>query len=229
VKRTSLLMASLLCCVGPALAEEAAAPRKNIDTVSYGIGVEMGRNFKRLEVEIDGDMVAKGIKDAMSGSKLQFSEQELNTAVTAFQTEVRERQTRHNKAVAIENVAQGTKFLEANKVKDGVVTTPSGLQYKVIRAGNGKVPTLTDTVECNYRGALIDGTEFDSSYKRGQPMTVAVASVIPGWKEALQKMPVGSKWQLFVPAGLAYGARGAGNTIGPNATLIFDVELLSIK
>jgi FKBP-type peptidyl-prolyl cis-trans isomerase FklB len=222
-------MASLFCCAGPALAEEAAAPKKRMDTVSYGIGVEMGRNFKLLEVEIDGDMVAKGIKDAMSGSKLQFSEQELNTAVTGFQTEVRERQTRHNKAVAIENVAQGTKFLEANKVKDGVVTTPSGLQYKVIRAGNGKVPTLTDTVECNYRGTLVDGTEFDSSYKRGQPMTVAVASVIPGWKEALQKMPVGSKWQLFVPAGLAYGARGAGNTIGPNATLIFDVELLSIK
>jgi len=229
VKRTSLLMASLLYCAGQAMADEAAIPVKRMDKASYGIGVEMGRNFKRLEVEIDGDLVAKGIKDAMSGSKLQFSEQDLNTAVTSFQTEVRERQTRHNKAVAIDNVAQGTKFLEANKVKESVVTTASGLQYKVIRAGDGKVPTLTDTVECNYRGTLLDGTEFDSSYKRGQPMTVAVASVIPGWKEALQKMPVGSKWQLFVPAGLAYGARGAGSSIGPNATLIFDIELLAIK
>jgi FKBP-type peptidyl-prolyl cis-trans isomerase FklB len=147
----------------------------------------------------------------------------------AFQQEMMANQSKKAGELAEKNQKEGEAFLAANKKKDSVITLPSGLQYKVIAEGTGKMPTLNDTVTTNYRGTLIDGTEFDNSYKRGEPATFPVSGVIPGWTEALQHMKVGAKWQLFVPSNLGYGERGAGETIGPNATLIFEVELLSIK
>jgi FKBP-type peptidyl-prolyl cis-trans isomerase FklB len=146
-----------------------------------------------------------------------------------FQTELRDKQQAKRKAEGDENLKAGEVFLAENRKKEGVVTLPNGLQYKILKAGGGRKPTEADTVEVNYRGTLIDGTEFDSSYKRGKPVTFKVTGVIKGWTEALKLMPVGSKWQLFIPPQLAYGERGAGQAIGPNATLIFEIELLAIK
>ena len=140
-----------------------------------------------------------------------------------------QKETQGTKMVSAENKKEGTAFLARNKTKQGVVTLPSGLQYKILKAGNGKKPVGADTVECHYRGTLINGTEFDSSYRRGQAASFPVSGVIPGWTEALKLMPVGSKWQLFIPPQLAYGAQGSGRDIGPDATLIFEVELLAIK
>jgi FKBP-type peptidyl-prolyl cis-trans isomerase FklB len=146
-----------------------------------------------------------------------------------FQAELRQRQAVARTKAAEDNKKQGNAFLAENKTKEGVVTLPSGLQYKILKAGGGKTPTDADTVECHYRGTLLNGTEFDSSHLTGKPATIKVTAVIPGWKEALKLMPVGSKWQLFIPPQLAYGERGAGHEIGPNATLLFEVELLAIK
>ncbi len=171
----------------------------------------------------------KAIKDVLSGEKLLMSEAELRSTMRTFQAELRQRQAVARTKAAEDNKKQGDAFLAENKTKEGVVTLPSGLQYKILKAGDGKTPTDADTVECHYRGTLINGTEFDSSHLTGKPATFKVTAVIPGWKEALKLMPVGSKWQLFIPPQLAYGERGAGHEIGPNATLVFEVELLAIK
>jgi len=169
------------------------------------------------------------LKDALTGGKTLLTDDEARAALTAAQAEVRAKQQEKMQQASAENKKEGDAFLAANKAKDDVVTLPSGLQYKILTAGTGPKPAASDTVVCNYRGTLINGTEFDSSYKRGQPATFPVGGVIKGWTEALQLMPVGSKWQLFIPADLAYGDRGAGADIGPGATLIFEVELLSIQ
>ncbi len=198
-------------------------------TVSYGIGVDLGRNFKRLDLDIDLDQLAKGLKDAYTGKKLSVPDNELRNIMSAYQNELKVKQAAAIKNIGAANQKAGEAFLAENAKKDGVVTLPSGLQYKVIKQGDGKKPTETDTVECNYRGTLIDGTEFDSSNRVGKPVEFKVGSIIPGWQEALKLMPVGSKWQLFIPPQLAYGERGAGRDIGPNATLLFDVELLGIQ
>lgn len=211
-------------------AEEPAAPKTEKDKVSYGIGVAMGRQLKnQLGFEFDLNFVEKGLRDAASGQKLLMTEEDLKTTMTAFQTEMAKKQEQARKQASEENKKAGEAFLAENKTKEGVVTLPSGLQYKILKAGDGKKPTLEDTVVCQYRGTLLNGTEFDSSYKRGQPVTFPVKGVIKGWTEALQLMPVGSKWQLFIPPELAYGERGAGGSIGPNATLIFEVDLVSIQ
>ncbi|MBI2883567.1 MAG: FKBP-type peptidyl-prolyl cis-trans isomerase [Candidatus Methylomirabilis oxyfera] len=212
-----------------ASAEEAPVLKTEKDKMSYGIGVEVGRNFKRLGVEVDTDLVVKGLREALSGEKLLMTDEELRDTMTAYQAEVRQKQAQAARLAAENNKKAGEAFLADNKTKAGVVTLPSGLQYKILKAGNGKTPTETDTVECHYRGTLINGTEFDSSYRRGQPATLKVTGVIPGWREALKLMPVGSKWQIVIPSQLAYGERGAGRDIGPNATLIFELELLAIK
>jgi FKBP-type peptidyl-prolyl cis-trans isomerase FklB len=199
------------------------------DKVSYSIGLDIGKNLKTQGIEIDPNLVSKGLQDAIAGGKPMLTDEEVQGVMTAFSQEMQAKMAAKSKASADKNQKEGDAFLIENKKKKDVVTLPSGLQYKIITAGKGKKPKSTDTVTTNYKGTLIDGTEFDSSYKRGQPASFPVTGVIPGWTEALQLMPVGSKWQLFVPPTLAYGPRGAGQQIGPNATLIFEVELLSIQ
>jgi FKBP-type peptidyl-prolyl cis-trans isomerase len=197
---------------------------------SYAIGMNIGRNLKRDSVEVDPTVLVRGLKDALAGSKLLLTDEEAKAALTALQTEVRAKEEAKAKAAAVENKKAGEAFLAANKTKEGVVTLPSGLEYKIIKEGTGPKPTAEDTVLCHYRGALVDNTEFDSSYKRGEPLKIPVGGVIKGWTEAIQLMPVGSKWQLFIPSDLAYGERGApGSPIGPNSTLVFEVELISIE
>jgi FKBP-type peptidyl-prolyl cis-trans isomerase FklB len=219
----------LLLLVSQVGAEEKLVLKDQKDKVSYSIGMDIGNNLKKQSIDIDPDILAQGIKDAFSGGNTLLTEQEFRDTMTAFQIELRAKQYVRLKELADKNKKEGEAFLAENKEKEGVITLPSGLQYKIIKEGTDEMPKLEDTVTVNYRGTLIDGTEFDSSYRRGQPATFSVKGVIAGWSEALQLMKVGSKWQLFVPSNLAYGERGAGPDIGPNATLIFDIELLSIK
>jgi FKBP-type peptidyl-prolyl cis-trans isomerase FklB len=196
---------------------------------SYAIGMNLGENLKTQAVDVDTTLLMRGMKDTLTGSKPLLSPEEERATLMELQAGLRKTQMEKMQKAAEKNKKEGEAFLAANKAKPGIVTLPSGLQYKIVQTGNGPKPTANDTVACNYRGTLIDGTEFDSSYKRGQPTTFPVSGVIKGWTEALQLMPVGSKWQLFVPASLAYGDRAASALIGPDATLIFDVELVSIQ
>ncbi len=199
------------------------------DKVSYSIGINIGNNLKRQSVEVNPDILLQGIKDVLSGGKTLMTEQEVKQTMMDFQKDMMAKHQARMKELGEKNEKEGEAFLAENKKKEGVITLPSGLQYKVIKEGEGKTPIATDMVTVHYRGTLIDGKEFDSSYTRGQPVTFPVKGVIPGFSEALQLMKVGSKWQLFIPSNLAYGERGAGEEIGPNATLIFDIELISIK
>jgi len=210
-------------------AEEKLVLKDQKDKVSYSIGMNIGNNLKKQAIDVNPDALVYGIKDALSGGKALITEQEVNDTLMAFQKEMASKQSERLKELGEKNKKEGEAFLAENKKKEDVITLPSGLQYKVIKEGTGETPKLTDTVTTNYRGTLIDGTEFDSSYRREQPATFPVKGVIAGWTEALQLMKVGSKWQLFTPSNLAYGERRAGRDIGPNAALIFDVELLSIK
>ena len=197
--------------------------------VSYALGMNLGANLKRDSVDIDTAIFVRALKDTVAGGRTLLTDSEARAALTQLQTEVRGKQMEKMKLAGEANKKEGDSFLAANKTKEGIVTLPSGLEYKILTQGTGPKPAATDTVVCNYRGTLINGTEFDSSYKRGQPATFPVSGVIKGWTEALQLMPVGSKWQLFLPAELAYGGRGPSPEIGPNSTLVFEVELLSIQ
>jgi len=212
-------------------AAPAFASRK--EKFSYALGMNIGKglgdNLKKQSVEVDWDLVSQGMKAAAAGKETRLTQEEAQAVLNEVQTELRKQQQEKAQQAATANKTEGEAFLATNKDKEGVVTLPSGLQYKILTAGTGPKPTATDSVVCNYRGTLINGTEFDSSYKKGQPATFPVSGVIKGWTEALQLMPVGSKWQLYIPSNLAYGERGAGADIGPNATLIFEIELLSIK
>jgi len=219
----------IVLLAGTAWAEEAAVLKTQKDKVSYGIGMNIGKSLKKDAIDVDADLLVKGIKDSLSGEKTLLTEEEYRATLTALQKDMMEKQAEAAKALAEKNKKEGEAFLAENGKKEGVATLPSGLQYKVIKSGTGKTPKPGDTVETHYRGTLIDGTEFDSSYTRGQTATFPVNGVIPGWTEALQKMKEGDKWQLFVPSNLAYGERGAGRDIGPNATLIFEVELIAVK
>jgi FKBP-type peptidyl-prolyl cis-trans isomerase FklB len=222
----------VLCAVlvtTPVAAAEKQELKTQKDKVSYVIGLDMGNSLKKNMVDIDVEILVSGVKDALSGAKPLMTEQEMKETIMALQKDLQAKQQEQTKALGEKNKQEGEAFLAKNKKKQGVITMPSGLQYKILTNGKGKSPKVTDTVTVNYKGTLIDETEFDSSYKRGQPATFAVNGVIPGWTEALQLMKEGSKWQLFVPSDLAYGERGAGGAIGPNAVLIFEVELISIK
>ena len=214
-------------------ATQAPAPSSPFATqkekVSYAIGMEMGKGVKSQGIDVDPTILEQGLKDALSDANSKMSEAELRQVITALQQEIRQKQRQDEEAKAADNKAKGDAFLAENAKKDGVVALPDGLQYKILTAGQGKKPAESDTVLCNYKGTFLDGTEFDSSAKAGKPVPFEVKNVIPGFKEVLQLMPVGSKWQVFVPASLAYGERGAGGVIGPNATLIFEVELVSIQ
>jgi FKBP-type peptidyl-prolyl cis-trans isomerase len=219
-------------------AAETTPPLKDQkDKVSYSIGMDIGRNIKRQNLDLSVDALAAGIRDILNGGKTALTDDESREVMNAYRTEMMSKQQEQAKVSAEKNKKEGETFLAENKKKEGVKTLqvklPSGtnaeLQYKVLTPGTGPKPTTNDTVITHYRGTLIDGTEFDSSYKRGEPATFLVTGVIKGWTEALLMMPVGSKWQLFIPSDLAYGASGTRGAIGPNATLIFDIELIGIQ
>jgi len=220
----------------PATAANSATPltlKTQKEKFSYALGMRTGQrmaeSFKKQSVPFDPAILARGMKDGLAGGKTLLTDDEAQAAIKAVQDDVGKKQQEKMKEAGAANKKEGDAFLAENKGKEGVITLPSGLQYKILTAGTGPKPTASDTVVCNYRGTLINGTEFDSSYKRGQPATFPVSGVIKGWTEALQLMGVGSKWQLFIPSDLAYGDRGAGADIGPDATLIFEVELISIQ
>jgi FKBP-type peptidyl-prolyl cis-trans isomerase FklB len=203
------------------------------DKASYALGMSVGMNLgtqlHQHPVDVDQAILLRGVRDALAGGKTLLSEEEARAALTQLSLEARKNMEEKMKLAGETNKREGDEFLAVNKTKEGVVTLPSGLEYKILTQGTGPKPLASDSVVCNYRGTLVNGTEFDSSYKRGQPATFPVTGVIKGWTEALELMPVGSKWQLFLPAELAYGERGPSPEIGPNSTLIFEVELLSIQ
>jgi FKBP-type peptidyl-prolyl cis-trans isomerase FklB len=205
----------------------AAALKTDMDKVSYIIGTQIARNFKSQEIDVNLEALMWGLKDGMGGEELALSQSEMQKVYTAFQQRMRAKLMAQRAKEAAENLAKGKAFLEQNKTKEGVKVLPSGLQYKIIKEGTGKTPTLNDKVKAHYRGTLIDGTEFDNSYKRHQPAEFALKGVIKGWTEALQLMKEGAKWELYIPPNLAYGERGRPG-IPPNSVLIFEVELLQI-
>jgi FKBP-type peptidyl-prolyl cis-trans isomerase FklB len=224
-----VLMGGLLGCQSSRKDGASALVTKK-DSVSYGIGFNIGRNLMRDSVEVNADALALGVRDAALDSTARcLSQRVVDSTMKAFQNEMMEKQMSTAKAQGDKNRSEGESFLAENKTKEGVVTLPDGLQYKVLHEGKGPIPKADQTVTVNYAGTLIDGKEFDSSYKRGQPATFPVSGVIRGWTEALLKMRAGSKWQLWIPPDLAYGERGAQGVIPPHATLIFEVELLSVK
>ena len=196
---------------------------------SYSVGYQFGQNLKKMKADLDAEVLSEGIEDALSGKESRLTEEEMGSSLSNLRQRSMTAMQEELKAQAEKNLVEGEKFLTENKTKEGVKTTESGLQYKVIAEGEGPSPKAGDTVTVHYRGTLVDGTEFDSSYQRGEPATFPLKGVIPGWTEALQLMKKGSKWVLFIPSDLAYGERGAGNRIPPNSTLIFEVELISFQ
>jgi FKBP-type peptidyl-prolyl cis-trans isomerase FklB len=214
---------------GLACAQDAPALKTEKDKLSYAMGMDLGGQLKANSVDIDPALFTEGLRAALAGGKTLLTDAEAKAAISKLQMAMVSKQAAVAKAAGDKNKAEGDTFLAANKAKPGVVTLPSGLQYRILTAGTGKKPTAADTVVCQYRGTLIDGKEFDSSYKSGQPATFPIGKVIRGWTEVLQLMPVGSKWKVFIPSNLAYAERGAGADIGPNATLIFEIELIAIK
>jgi FKBP-type peptidyl-prolyl cis-trans isomerase FklB len=208
-------------------AEEKPDLKDPKQRASYSIGADIGSNFKRQEIEIDAKALAAGLSDALAG-KTTLTEAEMKETLNNFRKDLQAKMEVKQKSAGDKNVKEGEAFLAANAKKEGVKTTASGLQYKVIKSGTGASPKKEDSVKVHYHGTLVDGTVFDSSVERGEPVTFGVGEVIPGWTEALQLMKEGDKWQLYIPSKLAYGERAAGPKIGPNSTLIFDVELLSI-
>src|SRR3984957_11641807 len=220
---------------GTAAAKKPATAAAPLTTqkqkASYAIGANIGKGLHRDGVDVDPAILARGIRDAMAGGKLQLTDDEMKTVLTTLQSDLKKKADAEVAAAGDANKKAGETFLAANKSKEGVTTLPDGLQYKILTPGNGAKPTATDTVVANYKGTLINGTEFDSSYKRGQPVTFPVGQVIKGWTEVLQMMPVGSKWEVYIPSDLAYGPQGPGRAgpIGPDQTLVFEIELVSIQ
>jgi len=225
MKLRVLLATSILALQLPVHAQDSKPLSSNVEKFSYGIGLQIGQQLKKQGMTgLDTEAIAMAIEDVLQGNELRVTMQDMQVAATAYQNELNAQKL----AAGEKNKATGEAFLEENSTRDGVVVLDSGLQYRIVKPGKGESPTETDTVKVHYRGRLLDGTEFDSSYGRGQPTELGVGQVIPGWQEALQLMPVGSKWEVWIPASLAYGTQGAG-TIGPNETLHFDIELIEIK
>ncbi len=229
MKITSLILGiAMLFLSASVFAAEEVVLKTPKDKLSYIIGVQIGNDLKSQSIDVDPTMVSKGLQDVTLGNKLAISEQEGKDIIAAFQKDRAAKMTEERKKAGEKNKQEGSAFLAENKKKEGVKTLPSGLQYKVLKEGTGRTPKATDTVVTQYKGTLVNGTEFDSSYRRNEPATFPVSGVIKGWTEALQLMKEGSKWQIVVPPELAYGEQGAG-PIGPNSTLIFEIELVSIK
>ncbi len=214
--------------VAPLLADDTNVLSDEKSRASYAIGMTLGHNWQQQGIDVDLDLVLRGLKDEQSGGATLLSQQEMQATLKAFQQSLMAKQMEKRKEQAAKNKADGEAFLAANKNNPGVIALPDGLQYLVITNGTGAMPAASDIVTVNYRGTLLDGTEFDSSYKRGQPASFPVGGVIPGWTEALQKMTVGAKWKIFIPSELAYKEQGTRG-IAPNSTLIFEVELLDTK
>jgi FKBP-type peptidyl-prolyl cis-trans isomerase FklB len=233
MKQHLLAILGLGLLVGAVQAQDKQADDKKVfktdkEKVSYAIGMSTGGGWKRMEIDIDLDAINKGIKDSMSGGPTLLTEQESREILNNFGKELNAKRQEKQKLAGEKNKVAGEAFLAENKKKDGVITLPSGLQYKVLNEGKGESPKADDNVSVNYRGTLIDGTEFDSSEKHPQAPPFKVTGVIKGWTEALQLMKPGAKWQLFIPSDLAYRERGAPPSIGPDAALVFDVELVSV-
>jgi FKBP-type peptidyl-prolyl cis-trans isomerase len=224
-----LTLASVACAQEPAASQPTGELATMTDKVSYAIGLNLGKGLKQQEVEVDLDVLLRGIKDALAEGQPAMTDEEIQQTMLEFQQDLARRAQERRAAQAEKNQAEGETFLAQNKGKEGVQVTESGLQYMVIQEGTGPKPTASDRVQVHYRGTLIDGTQFDSSYDRGQPATFPLSSVIPGWTEGVQLMSVGSKYKFFLPSDLGYGPNGSGPVIGPNATLIFEVELLGIE
>lgn len=225
MKSSFLPAALLVAALVPAHAEESQPLTTNVEKFSYAVGLQIGQNLRGQGLSrVDARAIALAIQDVLEGRDLRISMDDMRVAVTAYQNELNAEKL----AAGEQNRAAGEKFLEENGARDGVVVLDSGLQYRVVEAGNGESPTETDTVVVHYRGRLLDGTEFDSSYGRGKPTEFGVGQVIPGWQQALQLMNVGAKWEVWIPASLAYGVNGNGS-IGPNQTLHFSIELIEIK
>ncbi len=216
------------CLALHAGAEEMRVLKSQKEMVSYGIGVNIARSFRKDDVEFDVDLLMKGLKDGLSGDKLLLPERDLRKVMNTFQGQLRQKQMASRQLAAEENKKKGETFLAENRNRPGVVSLPSGVQYRVLEAGDGKKPKDGDTVECYYRGTLLNGTEFTST-ENGKPATLKVEMLPDGWKEAMKLMPKGAKWQIYIPSQLAYGQRGVGSDIGPNETLVFEVALLDIK
>ncbi len=234
MRRSAILSIVFVLAAAAAHAQPAGQQLKSEkDLRSYALGRDFGNQLRKLSLDIDPAVFAKAMGEAMAGRETVMSDDDAKVIISRLQADLKARvmqpATPPDPKKAEENKKAGEAFLAANKAKPGVVTLPSGLQYKVLAPGTGKKPTANDTVTCQYRGTFIDGTEFDSSYSRNQPATLPVRGVIAGWTEALQLMPVGSKWQLFVPSALAYGPRGMGDKIGPETTLVFEIELLAVQ
>lgn len=244
--RTYIMMSVITCLIvisayAASIGEKTGTPRDadgaankktvefktEMEKVSYVIGTQIAQNFIRQKLEIDIESLILGLRDVIASRELAISADESKKLMTVFRERMREKQATERSKQAAKNLAAGNAYLEENKTKEGVKVLPSGLQYKVIQEGTGEKPTVNDKVKCNYRGTLIDGTEFDSSYKRGKPIEFGVKGVIKGWTEALQLMNTGSKWELYIPANLAYGERGRPS-IPPNSTLVFEIELLEV-
>ena len=220
---------SMALASGISLAGDKVEPKTESDKISYSVGYRLGGDFKRQQVDIKSDMLLQGIEDAASGGEALMTDEEMRTVMMSLANRVKAAQMEKMKQQGAENIKAGEAFLAENSGKEGVTSLPSGLQYKVITAGEGKSPQKSDKVTVNYRGSLIDGTEFDSSYSRNKPATFGVGQVIPGWTEALQLMKEGDKWEIVIPSKLGYGERGAGAKIPPNSTLVFEVELISVN
>lgn len=227
MKHVLTVTASIIAFSGAVRADEATLKDEK-DRISYSIGHQIGGDFKKQGIELSPDTFQKGIQDALSGAKAAMTDEEMKKSLTELRTRLMATQQAAQKEAGEKNQAAGKVFLDENGKKPGVVTLPSGLQYLVEKDGTGAKPKAADTVKVHYKGTLTDGTEFDSSYKRGEPASFRVDQVIKGWTEGLQLMSEGSKWQLFIPAGLAYGESGVG-PIPPNSTLVFEVELLGIE
>ena len=220
-----MIILGLLGCNTP---QRKSSLAEGKEKTSYALGLNIGSSLKQLDADIDLDILFQAMRDTMESRGVLMNQTEFRKVLTAFQNEVRLSRNKKRQEKATENLKKSEEFLAKNKEKEGVITTASGLQYKIIKQGNGPKPKATDKVKVNYRGTTIDGKEFDSSYKRGKPATFGIKGVIKGWTEALQLMNVGSKYELYIPADLAYGANGSGPNIGPNEALIFEVELLDI-
>lgn len=225
--KTKLIAVAAALLAVQAGAEEASPLKTDQEMASYGIGMYMAKTFRKDGVEVDQALVMRGLRDGMAGTTV-VPDKTLRRVMGDFQAEVRRRVQANRQIAAADNQKTGAAFMAANGAKDGVVTLASGLEYKILKAGDGPKPTEDNTVDCLYRGTLLNGTEFDAT-EPGKPASLKVGQLIPGWKEALKLMPAGSKWEIVVPPQMAYGLRGAGSEIGPNETLVFEVELLAVK